>query len=98
VQTFDAPTTVFEVLAVLSDGRGSLVLLEIVATLVMTVPSGVPAFTLYVNEKIAMALTGRVPIVQFIVPVPLQLNERPESWASDTNVVFAGAESVKVTD
>jgi len=97
VQTFEAPTTVFEALAALSEGRGSFVLLEILATLVMTVPSGVPAFTLYVNEKTATALTGRVAIVQFTVPVPLQVNAGPESWASDTNVVFAGAESVSVT-
>jgi hypothetical protein len=103
VQTFDAPTTVFEVLEVLSDGRGSFVVLTTFATLVMTVPSTVPAFTLKVTEKIAMALTGRVPIVQLIAPVPLpedgstHVKIGPELCASDTKVVLAGIESVSVT-
>jgi hypothetical protein len=99
VQTFDAATTVFEVLPVLSDGRGSFVVLEILATLVMTVPSAVPAVTLTVSEKIARALTGRVAIVQLTVPPDggEQLNAGPELCASDTKVVLAGIVSVTVT-
>jgi len=71
VQTFAAPTTVFNMLAVLSDGCSSSVVLEILAELVMTVPSGVPAFTLKVNEKTATASTAKVFNVQVIEPLPL---------------------------
>lgn len=71
VQTFSAPRTVFEVLPVLSDGCSSSVLLEILAAFVITVPSGVPVFTLKVNEKTATASTARVFNVQVIEPLPL---------------------------
>jgi hypothetical protein len=70
VQTVDAPATVTEVVAVLSAARASFVSLEIFATLVMTVPFAVPAFTFRANEKIAIALAGKVAIVQVNVPVP----------------------------
>jgi len=98
VQTVAAPTTVFEVLAVLSNGRGSFVLLEILATLVMTVPSAAPAFTLKVNEKMAMALTGRVVIVQGPFPESGVVKPGPEFCTRDTKVVLAGVKSVSVTD
>ena len=104
VQTFPAPTTVLEVLEVLSDGCSSSVLLDMLAALVMTVPSATPAFTLKVNEKTAMAPTASVFIVQLIEPLPLPLDgvvhvkAGPESCASDTKVVLAGTESVRVTD
>ena len=82
----------------MSDGRGSFVLLEIVAVLVMTVPSAVPAFTVKVNEKIAIALTGRVAIVHGPFPEGGVVKAGPEFCASETNVVFAGVGSVSVTD
>ena len=97
VQTFDAPTTVFEVLAELSNGRGSFVLLEIFAVLVMTVPSAVPAFTVKVNEKVANALTGRVDIVHGPFPEGGVVKAGPEVCARETKVVFAGVVSVSVT-
>jgi hypothetical protein len=103
VQTFAAPTTVFEALEVLSEECSSFVLLETVATLVMTVPSATPAFTLNVNEKTATAPTARVFMVQLIEPLPLpadgvvHVNAGPELCASDTKVVLAGTESVRVT-
>ena len=98
VQALPAPTTVFEVSALLSDVRGSTVVLEIVATLVISVSSGVPDVTLNVNEKTENELTGRVLIVQVMVPPDSeQLNVGPESCASETKVVFAGAVSDSVT-
>jgi len=69
----------------------------------MIVPSVVPAPTLKANEKTAVALAGRVAIVQVIVPVPLpaagvtHVKAGPEFCASDTKVVLAGIESVSVT-
>jgi hypothetical protein len=100
VQTVDAPATVAEVSAVLSAARASFVLLEIFATLVRTVPFAVPAFTWKVNEKIAIALAGKVVIVQVIVPFPAGVGSvklGPEVCAADTKVVLAGIESVSVT-
>lgn len=99
VQTVDAPAIVAEVLAVLFGNCASFVVLEILTTLVMTVPSAVPAVTLKVNEKIAIALTGRVSIEQVMAPPPRVgvVKAGPEVCAPDTKVVLAGTESVSVT-
>jgi hypothetical protein len=102
VQIVEAPTTVAEVLAELSALRGSAVALEIVATFVMTVPSGVPAFTCRVTVNTATVSIGRVASVHVIVPpVPAvgftHVNAGPESCASDTKVVLSGIKSVRVT-
>src|ERR1700730_4853711 len=101
--TVEVPTTVADVLAELSDGRGSLVVLEITAELVITVPFGALEFTLKASVKTATWLTARVAIVQVIVPALLpttgvtHVNAGPEFCTSDTKVVFPGIASVSVT-
>ena len=103
VQTLDAATTVDDVDAELLGWLGSPVVLEMVAIFLISVPSVAPGSTLKANVKIATALTGRVAIVQVIVPAPLpaggatHVNAGPEFCTSDTKVVLLGIESVSVT-
>jgi hypothetical protein len=64
----------------------------------MMVPSGVPPFTLKVNEKTAIALAGSVVIEQVIGPVPPGgVKAGPEFCAAVTKAVLAGIESERVT-
>lgn len=95
-------TIVFTV-AVLFAAFGSETELAICGELVMVVPPAVPAFTLTTSGKLTLAPTARVwPLfkVHVNVPVPptgMLLQDQFAGGVNDTNVVFAGIVSVKVT-
>jgi hypothetical protein len=70
-----------------------------VAVSVMTVPFAVPEFTLTTSEKVAAVPPAKLTLVQTTFPVPptagvVQLHPGDDI---DTNVVFAGTASTRVT-
>ena len=103
VQVLVAPTTVVEADAELSAWRSSVVVLETLAELVMDVPFETPLFTLKTSVNTAVALAGKVAIVQVKVPLPLpgvkvvQVKFGPDSCVSDTKVVSPGTEVITTT-
>ena len=101
-QVVDPDTTRVEAEPELSGWRSSFVSLVTVTVLVIFVPSGVPAFMLKANEKIAVSLAGRLAMTQLIAPVPpgdgvVQVNEGPDSCVSETKVVPPGTAPVITT-
>jgi hypothetical protein len=101
-QTAAAMVTTAEELAELSGGWSSNVSLETAAELFMVEPFVTSASTLKEMEKTAVELAGSIAIVQVIVPPApadgvVQENKGPDVCVSDTNVVWAGTESVNTT-
>ena len=95
--------TVVEAVAELSATRNSVVALETLAVLEIIVPFDVPAFSWNAKEKTTVSFGGRFAMVQLIVPLPAptegvtQVKAGPEFCTSETKVVPAGTESIKVT-
>ncbi|MFY9610376.1 MAG: hypothetical protein WAU45_17410 [Blastocatellia bacterium] len=86
----------------LSSWNSSFVELETVAVLEMSVPTGVPGFTLKTNVKVALSFGARLGIVQVVEPVSPtsglpQTALGPEVCASEANVVLFGPDSVSTT-
>src|SRR5882672_775476 len=86
------------VVAELFPGALSVVLLDMVAVLLMSVPFGVFAFTLTTRLKLALAPDASVAMLHVTVPVPpsaglVQVKPGPAACAIDTNVVCAGVAS-----
>src|ERR1043166_2707886 len=96
---FVTATVVVELLLSVS---GSGVVLLALTVLESTVPF-VTASTTYVATKSALSPRARVVMVQVVVPVSptfgfVQVNNGPDSWPNDWNVVLAGTSSVNWTD
>ena len=77
---------------------GSLVAAVAFAVSLIVVPAGVLGDTRTSTLKSANAPAASVPIVPVTVPVPpwagaVTLNNGPEVWVSETNVVLAGTRS-----
>src|SRR5437588_3309065 len=85
--------------ALLLSGLTSQVSLEIVTVLLMTVPSGVLAFTFTTSVNVALAPAANVERLAVTDPVPptigvVSVNAGPLVCVKETNVVFAGIASV----
>jgi hypothetical protein len=97
-----AAMTLVVAVAELFPGTSSVVLLDMVAVLLIVVPSGVLAFTFTTMLKLALAFAAKVAMVQVTVPVApgaglVQEKDGPAVCAIDTNVVFAGVASLSET-
>src|SRR2546423_1145685 len=80
----------------------SLVSLDTLAVLLITVPAGVSALTFTTRMNVALAPLANVSRLAVTVPVSpaagvVRVNAGPLSWVKDANVVFAGMASVIVT-
>ena len=92
-----ADATVTFTVALLLEGFGSGVEVEVLAVLVMTVPEAVPAATVTINVRDVVAPEGRDAMVQLTaVPGAGQVHVVPVC-AREKKVVLAGIASVNVT-
>lgn len=97
VTSADTPSVAGTVVEALFAGFGSVVVEETVAVFTIVDPVE-PDTTLAISVNPAEAPDARAPLLQTTVAPPAQLNEEPEFWVIELNVVPAGSASVKDTD
>src|SRR5580698_1128956 len=92
-----ADATVTFTVALLLEGFGSGVEVEVLAVLVMTVPDAVPAVTVRISVNVVVAPGGSDAMVQLTAVPGAGQDHVVPVCASEEKVVFAGIVSAKVT-